>query len=223
MSLFTKELINSCTTLIFDLDGTILDSMKVWGEVDEIFLSKRSLKVTPEYVEGIKCRSIYQGALFTIELFGLDETPEAVVEEWENLVADKYSNEILLKEGVKDFLFYAKSKGLKICLATASSRKNSANALRNNGVLELFDHLLTLDDFEGEINKHNPDIFLKAMNLTGETDTSKCIVFEDVLGAIEGANKAGFKTVIVFDELSQKAYDEATHIADFEIKNWKNV
>lgn len=223
MTDFSKDMLSSFTTLIFDLDGTLLDSMGVWSEVDEAFLGSRGFEVTDEYVAGIKCRSIYQGALFTIDMFGLDETPEAVIAEWESMVEKSYANEILLKDGVKELLTDAHNMGLKICCATASSRKNSEAALQNNGVLQYFDTLMTLDDFGETVNKNNPDIYLKAMEAVGETDTSRCLVFEDVLSAIKGAKKADFKTAIVYDELNWKDFEEGATVADYRIRNWLNV
>lgn len=223
MSLFTRDMINNYSTIIFDLDGTVLNSMSVWGKVDEVFLGKRGFSATKEYVDGIKIRSIYQGALFTIDMFGLNESPEDIIAEWENMVADEYSNSILLKDGVADFIKFAHEAGLKICLATASSKLNSMAALANNEVLEYFDCLITLDDFDSEISKRNPDIYLRAAKEAGETDPAKCIVFEDVLSAIEGAKKGGFHTAIVYEKTNSADFDKAHGIADFEVADWTMV
>lgn len=221
--IFTRELINSFSTLIFDLDGTLLDSMRVWGDVDEVFLGKRGLKASEEYVKGVKGKSIYEGALFTIDFCGLNERPEDIVHEWESMVEAKYRDEILLKPGVSDFIKYAHANGSKICCATASSLQNTKAALKRNGVLEYFDCIISLNDFEVGVSKHEPDIFLKAMSMVGECCPDKCLVFEDVFGAIEGAKKGLFKTVIVYDELSSKDYNKAIDVADYYVEDWRNV
>ncbi|MBO7450200.1 MAG: HAD family phosphatase [Clostridiales bacterium] len=219
MSEFKKEIIKDYKALIMDLDGTVLDSMKVWNEVDEIFLRKRGFEVDEEYTNTVKSCSMRQSAEYTVKRYNLSETPEEVIAEWEATVEEEYRSKIKLKKGVYEFLHYAKEQGLKITSATALARKNAVAALKNNNVYELFDNITTLDDVDIEINKFEPDIFLIASEKVG-AKSSEAIVFEDVKGAIEGAAKGGFKTVLVYDDISAIYFEEASKMADHVIRDW---
>lgn len=208
--------------LIFDLDGTILDSMEVWNEVDEIFLGKRGFKVDREYTDTVKSCSMTQSAEYTIRRYGLKESPEEVIAEWEATVEEEYRSNIRLKKGAREFLKEAKDMGLKIACATALNRKNAVNSLRNNDVLSFFENMTTLEDLGNEVSKSDPSIFLLVSSKLG-VDPSRCLVFEDVLGAIEGAKKGGFGTVIVYDRLSAGDYEKGVNTADFHISDWSSV
>ncbi len=208
--------------LILDLDGTMLDSMGVWNEVDEIFLGRRGFAVDREYTDTVKSCSMTQSAEYTIRRFGLSETPDEVIAEWEETVGEEYKNSIKLKEGVREFLFAAKEMGLKLTCATALSSKNAVNSLKNNGVFSLFENITTLEDLGHMTNKNDPSIFFKAAAKVG-CDPERCLVFEDVYGALEGAKKGGFDSVIVYDELSSKDYEKAREIADFSVFDWTCV
>ncbi|MCR5805310.1 MAG: HAD family phosphatase [Clostridia bacterium] len=208
--------------LIFDLDGTILDSMEVWNEVDEIFLGKRGFKVDKEYTDTVKRCSMTQSAEYTVKRYNLKETPEEVIAEWEATVEEEYRSNIKLKKGAMEFLKAARDKGLKIACATALNRKNAVNSLSNNEVLSFFENVTTLEDLGHEVNKSDPSIFLLVSEKL-KVDPSKCLVFEDVLGAIEGAKKGGFDTVIVYDRLSAGDYEKGVNTADFHIFDWTEV
>ena len=103
---------------IFDLDGTILDSMDVWEHIDIQFLKKRNLPVPENYVTEICARSFEEAAQYTIDLLGLQETVEGIIEEWNNMAVEEYSNHVGLLPHALDYLLRLKEHGIKLAVAT---------------------------------------------------------------------------------------------------------
>lgn len=108
---------------IFDLDGTILDSMDVWEHIDIQFLKKRNLPVPENYVTEICARSFEEAAQYTIDLFGLQETVEGIIEEWNNMAVEEYSNHVGLLPHALDYLLRLKEHGIKLAVATGLPEK----------------------------------------------------------------------------------------------------
>ena len=191
--------------LIFDLDGTLLDSMSVWNDVDVEFLGRYGYEVTPEYTDIVKRASIEDAARYTQTKYRIPLTWQEIVETWESMVYEFYRSEVKLKEGAREYVEEAKRLGFKLSVTTALSKKNANAALEATGIKDLFDCVITLEDLDGNINKGTPDIFLRAssyISATGEVVTpDKALVFDDVLQAIEGARAGGFLTCAVYDDI----------------------
>lgn len=181
---------------IFDLDGTLFDSLWVWEEVDRRFLSKRGFSVPSDYSQTISTMSFRQTAEYTIKRFKLDETPERLMSEWTNMSRELYAHEIFLKPFAKEFLEKLKIKGIKLGVATSSNAELYVPALRNNGILEFFD---SVADTTGRRGKDFPDVYLAVAKELGIAP-SEGIVFEDLPVALECVHREGFRTVAVFDK-----------------------
>ena len=113
------ELAKRYSGFLFDLDGTLLDSMHAWVEADKSFLGRRGFEVTPDYTEFVKTNSAERSAVYTIERFNLDMTIEEVIKEWLDFVKDEYAHHIKLKEGAGEFLRQASEAGIRLGAATA--------------------------------------------------------------------------------------------------------
>ncbi len=191
--------------LIFDLDGTLLDSMSVWNDVDVEFLGRYGYEVTPEYTDMVKRASIEDAARYTQTKYRIPLTWQEIVDTWESMVYEFYRSEVKLKEGTKEYLEEAKRLGFSLAVTTALSRKNAAAALMSTGIRDLFDCVITLEDLGGKINKSSPDIFLRVtdyVSATGNPVTpDKALVFDDVLQSLEGARSGGFLTCAVYDDI----------------------
>lgn len=186
---------------IFDLDGTCLDSMWLWEEVDREFLGKRGFEVPKDYLDAISTIGFHAAAVYTIERFGFNETPQELMDEWTRQAIVKYEKDVRLKPGVKEYLIRLKEKGVKMVVATASFREMFVPALKNNKIYDLFDGFVTVDDV-GK-SKSSPDIYLEAASIMG-AKPEETVVFEDVYQGINTASRAGFFTVGIKEETSSQ-------------------
>ena len=87
---------------IFDLDGTLLDSMGVWDQVDVDFLAKRGIEVPDDYMQKVAAMQFRQIAEYTIARFGLSDTPEALMEEWDHMARVMYATVVEAKPYARD-------------------------------------------------------------------------------------------------------------------------
>ena len=189
---------------IFDLDGTLIDSMDVWEKVDGVFLARRGIAATPEYTAAVGAMSFQESAEFTIRRFDLHETPEELIREWTGMVAYEYAHSIALKPHARETLAHLKKRGVKLGVATALSEELYGPVLKNNGVYGCFDAFASVQ--EAGRGKGFPDVYLLAAERLN-TPPDRCIAFEDVLPGIRGIKAAGMTAVGVYD--AHSAADEA--------------
>lgn len=142
---------------IFDLDGTLLNSMDVWEQIDIMFLRKRSLPVPSNYVTEICARSFEEAAQYTIDLFGLCETVDNIIREWNDMAAYEYAHKVKLLPYALDYLIRLKSHGIKLAVATGLPKELFLPCLKNNSALGFFDVLCSTDEVLR--GKEFPDIF----------------------------------------------------------------
>ena len=199
---------------IFDLDGTLLDSMGVWERIDEDFLGRRGIPVPPDYAKAIASLSFRGTARYTIERFCLSETEDALLDEWSRMAADEYALRVSLKPHAKAYLETLKGCGVKLATATSLSHRLSEPALRRCGIYDLFDVQCCTDELDdGRREKRLPDVFLlAAKKLAVRPET--CVVFEDILPAVIGAKSAGMRVYCIADAASSGHAQALTDAAD---------
>ena len=204
---------------IFDLDGTLLDSLWIWADIDQKFLSRRGIEVPPDYMEAVCAMEYRQTAEYTIARFNLKDKPEDLMREWSEMSVSAYENELKLKPGVKEFLSELKRKGIKLAVATSATPDMCLPALKRNGVIDMFDGIVTTQEVGR--GKAHPDVYFAAAKKLG-VDVSECAVFEDAILAIKTAKNAGFYTIGVYDRFSRDE-NEIKAVADgfiqFGIRN----
>lgn len=205
---------------IFDLDGTILDSMDVWEHIDIQFLKKRNLPVPENYVTEICARSFEEAAQYTIDLFGLQETVEGIIEEWNNMAVEEYSNHVGLLPYALDYLLCLKEHGIKLAVATGLPEKLYIPCLKNNSILELFDALCSTDEVQR--GKEYSDVFELAARKLGVAP-EHCIVFDDVLPAIKSAKAASMLAGGIYDKYSADQRTEIERIADIYLLDFRQA
>ena len=104
---------------IFDLDGTLLDSMGVWDQVDVDFLAKRGFEVPDDYMQKVAAMQFRQIAEYTIARFNLSDTPGELMEEWDHMARVMYSTVVEAKPHAREYLAMLKASGAKLSVATS--------------------------------------------------------------------------------------------------------
>ncbi|MCM1133173.1 MAG: HAD family phosphatase [Ruminococcus flavefaciens] len=200
-------------SIIFDLDGTLIDSMKIWYQIDRRFLIENGVKNPPrEISERMKKMTIDDSAELFISEFNLNLTKEYVIKRIEELVRTEYEENIPLKPNVSDLLDFLDSRNIRYCVATATYKSLAEAVLRRCGIISRFDFILT--DEEYPRGKKFPDIFMGACERFG-TLPSETLVAEDSLHSIETAKNAGFPVAAVYDESAEPDSGAIKRLADY--------
>lgn len=206
--------------VIFDFDGTLADSLGVWGEIDIQFMKKRGFEVPEGYEKIISAMNFIQAAEYTIELMGLKETPQQVAQEWYEMAISEYAHNVYFKENAKRFVEILRSKGIKTAIATASERELIFPALENNKASQLFDAIATTSEVKR--GKGFPDVYDLARDRLG-LRTEECVVVEDILQGIQGAKIGGYIAVGVYEKRSEESAQEIKKNADFYVQNFTQL
>jgi len=205
---------------IFDLDGTVLDSMPIWDKAGEMFLHTRGIRAESGLAKMMGCMSMTEGAAFLKERYRLDMDAEAIIAGINHTIEDFYSHQVQLKEGVEQFLKDMQQAGIKIVAATSCDRQVFARALERLNVMDCFDRIFTCTEIGS--GKEKPDIYLAAAEHLGTLPVDTW-VFEDALYAIKTAKKAGFRTVGVFDAANLENVDEIKRTCDIYMEKLDNI
>lgn len=196
---------------IFDLDGTLFDSMGVWAQIDVDFLGKRGIPVTDDYVKAVTSMGFQEAAEYTVRRYGLAQTTGEIMDEWKEMCRKAYGHSVLLKPFARETLLRLKQSGVKLGVATALSPDLFIPALEHNGVYAWFDAFASLQEVQR--GKGFPDIYLLAAQRL-DAEPSRCMVFEDILAGILGAKAGGFQTCGVYDESSAHDWEKICAVAD---------
>ena len=199
--------------VIFDLDGTLIDSMGIWYKIDREFLRENGVTEPPEDIsERMKPLTVEEAAELFIKEFRLPLTNEQVTARIEEMVYAEYAENIALKPYAGQLLELLKERKIPCCIATATYRSLAEAVLERHGIRERFEFILT--DSEYPMGKCRPDIFLGAASRLGAAP-EETLVIEDALHCIETASAAGFVTAAVFDEASAAERDTIRAAADY--------
>jgi HAD superfamily hydrolase (TIGR01509 family) len=205
---------------IFDLDGTLLDSMGVWGQIDVDFLAKRGIAVPPDYMDAISSMTFHETAAYTINRFALPGSVEDLMREWNEMAAYAYGNTVQMKPHAKEYLTTLRECGTKLAVATSLSAELCAPVLRSNGIEIFFDVICRTD--EAGHGKSRPDVFLLAAKKIG-VPPEDCLVFEDILAAVKSAKSASMSVCAVYDKASESDWEQIKALADYAIVDFHDA
>lgn len=205
---------------IFDFDGTLIDSMKIWDSIGAAFLISRGI-TPPDHIESIlRSMSFFQSTAYFIKEYNLSDTQQQIKDQMYQIIADQYKYTMPLKEGVLEYLEYLSQKGIKMCIATATDKELAIHALRRLGIDHYFSFIKTCDEV-GK-GKDDPEIYLQAASRLG-IDKNDIYIFEDVLYCVKTAKKAGFKVVGIYDESSKEDAEALRELCDRYVMSFKEL
>lgn len=206
--------------VIFDLDGTLVDSMWVWDDIDIEYLGSLGYEVPQGLQREIEGMGFTEVAVLFKERFHIKETIEEIKEIWQNMAMDKYSHEVCLKPGVKEFLPYLREKGIVMGVASSNARELIEAVLKHHGILEYFQCIITACDVKK--GKPEPDVYLEVAKQLGVLPKD-CLVFEDIVPGIRAGLNAGMTTCTIRDAYSLSQEEEKRREADYFIESYKQV
>lgn len=213
-------MLNNIKAVIFDLDGTLVDSMWMWKDIDVEFLDRYQIKLPADLQHQIEGMSFSETAIYFKERFQLPEPLEEIKKVWNLMAKEKYKNQVPLKKGALEFLEFLKSRKIKTGIATSNSMELVKVIIEKYKLKKYFDSIRT--SCEVEKGKPSPDIYLLvAKDL--KVSPNECLVFEDVIQGIMAGKNAGMQVCAVSDIFSEQEIEKKRKLADYYIDSFHEI
>ena len=203
--------------VIFDLDGTLVDSMWMWRTIDIEYLSRFNIEIPQDLSENVEGMSFSETALYFKNRFKIPDSLETIKETWNNMAYDIYKKRVPLKKGADKFVNYLFDNKIKLGIATSNSRELATCSLKAKNIYEKFGAIVTGCDVNA--GKPNPDVYLKTAELLN-VKPEKCLIFEDIPHGILAGKSAGMTTCAIEDDYSVNFREEKMKLADYYINDY---
>ena len=214
------RILNGKKAVLFDLDGTLVDSMWMWKQIDIEYLGRYGHTCPPDLQREIEGMGFTETAVYFKERFQIPDSIDAIKQAWVDMSIEKYRLEVPLKKGALRFLQYLKEHGIKAGIATSNGREMVDAVLNALGIMPYFQVITTA--CEVAAGKPAPDIYLKvAENL--HVRPEQCMVFEDVPAGIMAGKAAGMTVCAVEDDFSAGMREEKLRLADYFIDDFDEI
>jgi HAD superfamily hydrolase (TIGR01509 family) len=215
-----KVMLKDIDAVIFDLDGTLVDSMWMWKSIDIEYLGRYGVEMPQNLQSCIEGKSFSETAEYFKEQFEIPESLEQIKNDWNEMAWERYVNEVPLKEGVVEFLQHLKREGIPAGIATSNSKELVELIVKKHEIEQYFTSIRT--SCEVAKGKPSPDIYLLVANDLG-VDPTRCLVFEDVLHGVMAGKNANMKVCAVYDEYSEKDMEEKRKQSDYYVHSIAEV
>lgn len=209
--------IENIKLFLFDLDGTILDSLKIWNDIDLLFFKNHNLIMGEDYHIAIAPLTLEETATYTKNTYKLDIDEEQIMKEWSDLAIKEYAENVNLKKGVKEFLDYLKNKNVHLAIATSCNEEMFKPCLERYGIVSYFEYFYTSQNLK--INKSNANFFKEILN-EYKIEPDQILFFEDSLASMKCAKSLGFNVVAVMDKKWEKQKEEIIASSDDQIEDF---
>ncbi len=203
---------------IFDLDGTLLNSMHVWFDIGPTYLMSIGIEPEPDIRERLRTMTLEEAAGFFRVHYGLKQSMQEIVDEINRLIEHEYFENVQLKSGAKEALSDMRKRGVKMCVATATDRYLVEAALKRLKIAPYFQRIFTCSEIGR--GKTHPDIFFRAQAELG-TERAETWVFEDSLYAVRTAKNAGFYVAGVYDPYVEVREEDIKGLCDAYLHSWE--
>ncbi len=214
-------MLDNIKAIIFDVDGTLLDSMWIWTEIDDWFLKKYNLTEPEGFHKGMEGMSYSETAQYFLDLFPtLTHTREELEQEWYEMALELYEKKLCLKKGAYDFVKEMHERGIKLGIATSNNRELALAALVHNKIDVFIDSVWTSG--EAKAGKPNPAVYLRVAEEL-QVLPENCLVFEDVPNGILAGKNAGMQVCAVDDAFSRPIEAEKRALADYYIQDYDDI
>lgn len=214
-------MLENIEAVIFDLDGTLADSMWVWTSIDDAYIEKYCLEIPDGFYKEIEGKSFTETAEQFLDAFPqIHLTVDEIKQEWNRAAFEKYTKEVKIKEGAREFLLELQKRHIPAGIASSNSRELISAFLEANQIRELFSSVRT--SCEVHAGKPAPDVYLKVAEDLG-ANPNRCLVFEDVPKGILAGKNAGMKVCAVEDDFSAPQMEKKRELADYFIRNYFDI
>lgn len=215
-----NKMLENIDAVIFDLDGSLVDSMWIWRAIDIEYLGKFGIPLPEDLQASIEGMSFSETAAYFKSHFPIPDPIEKIKEDWNRMAWDKYETEVPLKPGIPEFLRHCRKTGIKLGIATSNSRQLVENIAAVHNLREYFSCIMTGCDVAR--GKPAPDIYLAVAETLGVLP-ERCLVFEDILPGIQAGKAAGMKVCAVEDAYSANIRKEKEALADYYIEDYFRI
>ena len=219
-SIAAHQLMDHIQGAIFDLDGTLLDSMPYWDDLGERYLRARGKTPEPDVRTYFKTLTMEGSAIYMKETYGLTESIPEIFDGVMDGIRDSYRDEIPMKPGVREMLETLAARGVRMCVATASERDCVDNALNRLDIMKYFSAIYTCT--ETGLDKNSPAIFNMALDHLG-TKREETWIFEDSLHAIQAAKQGDFPVIAINEPASSPEQDGIKELSDIYVDSFTEL
>lgn len=205
---------------IFDLDGTLVDSMWVWRDLGEVYLKAKGIPAAGNLSEILRPMTMKAAILYLKEAYAIEDSFLQMSEEVYAIVRHRYQHEVAAKQGAEDCLRKLKAKGVRMGVLTACERISAEQVLKRCGLLPYFDFIASCEELP--YDKQDGRLYEYIVRKL-KTDPEETMFVEDALHAVKALKENGYHVTAVYDAANQAQWKEICGLADEALDSLKQV